>query len=145
MKPGGKKKAKKKKQPEPGAQEPVPRGVNPETPVEEFARRAGVYRTLAENHNPTPEDVLQTEWCKAHGRSARSQSNLSSQMGDLAIAGHLPRSLRPAQIPRFDSPIHQSLGPPSASFRSTTYGFPPESGERRFKNSDERHWLLAHE
>ena len=77
MKPGGKKKAKKKKKPEQGAQEPVPRGVNPETPVQEYVRRAEVYRTLAENPNPTPEDVKQADWCKEHGRVARSHSALS--------------------------------------------------------------------
>ena len=134
--------------PEPGAQATGPRfggfSSSSSVPVQENARRAEVYRTLAENHNPTPEDVKQAEWCKANGRLARSQSSLSYQMGDLAIAGHLPRS-QAAQIPRFDSQIHQSLGPPSTAWRSTTYGFPPESGVRRFKNRSQRNWFHADE
>ena len=144
MKPAGKKKAKKKKMPEPGAQNAVPRPVGFSSPVQECARRAQIFRTLAENHNPTPEDVKQAEWCKAHGRVARSQSALSLQMGELGMAGHLPPS-QPRLIPRFDSPIHQSLGPPSTAWRSQTYGLPPEGGERRYKSRDERLWLLAHD
>ena len=145
MKPSGKKKAKKKKKPGQGAQEPVPRGVNLHPPVQEYVRRAEVYRTLAENPNPTPEDVRHANWCKEHGRVARSHSALSYQMGDLAIAGHLPRSVRPAQVPRFDSQVHQSLGPPATGVRSITYGFPPESGVRRYSCREERNWVHSDE
>ena len=138
MKPGGKKKAKKKKAPEPYAGHTVPlcsghSSSSSSIPFQEDARREEVYRTLAENNDPSPADVRQAEWCEAHGRTARSQSFLSHQMGELGIAGHLPRN-RAVPIPRFDSPIHQRLGPPAAAWRSTTYGFPPESGERRYKS-----------
>ena len=148
MKPGGKKKPKKKKMPEPGAGATGPRfggfSSSSSVPIQENARRAEVYRTLAENNDPSAADVRQAEWCRAHGRTARSQSFLSHQMGELGIAGHLPRN-RAVPIPRFDSPIHQRLGPPAAAWRSTTYGFPPESGVRRYKCGSERNWWRADE
>ena len=85
MKPGGKKKPKKKKTPEPGADATGPRfggfSSSSSVPIQENARRAEVYRTLAENNDPSAADVRQAEWCRAHGRTARSQSWLSHQMG----------------------------------------------------------------
>ena len=154
MKPGGKKKAKKKKAPEPYAGHTVPLcGGNSsssssipfqEDARREDARREEVYRTLTENSDPSPADLRQAAWCAAHGRTARSQSWLRHQMGQLGIAGHLPRSEAVA-IPRFDSPIHQESGPPSAAWRSKTYGFPPEGGVRTFKSKIDRNWTRAEE
>ena len=154
MKQSGKKKAKKKKTavPHAGHDPPLCSGHSAssssipyqEEVRREDARKEEVYRTLTENSDPSTEDLRQARWCAAHGRTARSQSWLSHQMGLLGMAGHLARN-EAAPIPRFDSPIHQEDGPPTAFWRSKTYGFPPESGVRPFKNRLDRNWARAAE
>ena len=144
MKANSKKKPKKKKQPASATpdQDPHEGSCFQSSGLDE-ARRAEVYKTLTQNPNPTPEDVKHAKWCKDHDRVARSHTALSQQMGQLGIAGHLPRRVLPTEIPRFDAPCHQSLGPPSSVRRNVTFGLPPVSGEMRWKSREERNWFTA--
>ena len=144
MKANSKKKPKKKRQPVSSTPDQDPHeGSSFQTPEQAEARRAEVYKTLTQNPNPTPEDIKHAKWCRDHDRVARSHTALSQQMGQLGIAGHLPRRVLPSEIPRFDAACHQQSGPPSSVRRNTTFGLPPASGKTRWKSREERNWYTA--
>ena len=144
MKANNKKKAKKKKQHVSSTPDQDPHeGSSFQAPEQLEARRAEVYKTLTQNPNPTPEDIILEKWCKDHDRVARSHTALSQQMGQLGMAGHLPRRVHPSEIPRFDAPCHQRSGPPSTVRRNTTFGLSPASGVMRWKSRAERNWFTA--
>ena len=78
------------------------------------------------------------------GRQARSISRLSQRMGALAMPGYLPKDATPASAFSFLANVRQNFGLPAA-IGSQIMGRPPESGERIYKNYDERNWMQADE
>ena len=112
MKSGGKKKQKKKRQPEQGAQAQVPRAGNfhhPASPSNEDVWSSQHYMGAGENLYPAAPPMGQAEQDGEQGRGARSLAALSLQMGNLLIAGHLSEHERPVQPPRFDSRSSRAL------------------------------------
>ena len=137
MKAAGKKKHKKKKHPVQGAQEQVPRAGGfhrPAYPGNEDVWSSEHYMGAGENLYPAPPNMEQAEQDGGRGRGPRSLSALSLQMGNLMIAGHLAESERPVQPPRFDSRSQKSVGRGLRGVRRSSFGFPPESGERVYSS-----------
>ena len=150
MKPNGKRKPKKKKQPAQDVQAQIPHPENflraalPAAAAPRDAQREAIYRELTINHHPTQEDVQNARWAAEHGREARSMTMLSQQMGELGIAGHLPRSSSPPKAFSFTPPVNLGLGLPTA-VRNPHYGMPPANGVRIYKNREERNWHTSDE
>ena len=143
MKQGGKKKHKKKKQPEQGAQAQVPRAGNfhrPASPSNEDVWSSQHYMGAGENLYPAAPPMGQEGQGGEQGRGARSLAALSLQMGNLLIAGHLSEQERPVQPPRFDSRSFQGIGRGLREVRHSSFGHPPESGEQRYSCREERYW-----
>ena len=113
MRASGKKKPKKKKQPEQVDQAQIPRArgfYRPPYPSHEDLWGSERYMGAGENLHPAPPNAEQGEQNGERGRGPRSISALSLQMGNLLMAGHLAESERPVQPPRFDSRSQQNNG-----------------------------------
>ena len=143
MRASGKKKPKKKKQPAPVSQAPLPRArgfYRPPYPSHEDLWSSERYMAVGENLYPAQLNAERGEQNGELDRGPRSLMALSLQMGNLLMAGHLAESERPVQPPRFDTRSQRNSGRGVAGVRRSSFGYPPENGVRMYRNREERFW-----